>query len=118
MSTRVGEHVACRAHTPAASPLGLRQFPIDILKIDRSFIVGIDGDVGKAKLVRGIVNLGRSLHLEVIVEGIERPEQAGELRSMGVRLAQGVLYSRPVSGESMRAALVRGTVAEGGKAAV
>src|SRR5262249_15769903 len=54
----------------------LRHFPLDILKIDRSFVDGIEHDAGKAKLVHGIVNLGDSLLLDVIAEGIERPGQA------------------------------------------
>jgi diguanylate cyclase (GGDEF)-like protein/PAS domain S-box-containing protein len=79
----------------------LRRFPIDILKIDRSFISGIGRDAGKAQLVRGIVNLGESLNLEVVAEGIEEHEEAGELRAMSLRFGQGYLFSRPVDGEKM-----------------
>ena len=93
----------------------LRHFPIDILKIDRSFVSGIDADEGKANLVRGIVNLGESLNLDVIAEGIERSEQAEELRAMRVKLGQGFLFSRPVAGEALHDLLVRGTLAPGAR---
>ena len=52
--------------------------------------------------MRGIVNLGESLHLEVVVEGIERTDQAERLRGMGVRLGQGFLFSRPVCADAVR----------------
>jgi EAL domain-containing protein (putative c-di-GMP-specific phosphodiesterase class I) len=74
----------------------LRTFPIDVLKVDRSFVDGIDLDAGKARLVRGIVDLAESLDLEVIAEGIEREGEAGELRAMGTMLGQGFLFSRPL----------------------
>jgi EAL domain-containing protein (putative c-di-GMP-specific phosphodiesterase class I) len=67
----------------------LRAYPIDILKIDRSFIDGIELDSGKHELVRGIVNLSESLHLSVVAEGIEEPEHADQLRRMLSRLGQG-----------------------------
>jgi diguanylate cyclase (GGDEF)-like protein/PAS domain S-box-containing protein len=74
----------------------LRHFPIDILKIDRSFVDGIERDPGKAKLVKGIVNLGESLLLDVVAEGIEQPQQADEFRSMQLPLAQGFLFFPPL----------------------
>jgi EAL domain-containing protein (putative c-di-GMP-specific phosphodiesterase class I) len=75
----------------------LRQFPIDILKIDKSFIDELHGDDQKAGLVRGIINLGESLHLDVIAEGIEHQQQADELKRMHSPLGQGYLFSRPVA---------------------
>jgi EAL domain-containing protein (putative c-di-GMP-specific phosphodiesterase class I) len=83
----------------------LRHFPIDILKIDRSFVDGIDRDASKAKLVRGIVNLGDSLLLDVVAEGIERHEQADEFRDMRLPLAQGFLFSPPVAPDLVAAML-------------
>ena len=85
----------------------LSHFPIDILKIDRTFVAGLNADPGNAELVRGIVNLGESLHLDVVVEGIERSEQADGLRAMGVRLAQGFFFSCPVPAEEARELLER-----------
>ena len=74
----------------------LRHFPIDILKIDKSFVDGIDRDPDKAKLVHGIINLGESLLLDVIAEGIEQPGQADQFRGMRLSLAQGFLFSPPL----------------------
>jgi diguanylate cyclase (GGDEF)-like protein/PAS domain S-box-containing protein len=90
----------------------LRHFPIDILKIDRSFVDGIDQDPGKANLVRGIVNLGDSLLLDVIAEGIEQPEQARHLRDMQLPLGQGFLFHRPLSAAGMTQLLARAERAE------
>ncbi|MGH2841083.1 MAG: putative bifunctional diguanylate cyclase/phosphodiesterase, partial [Solirubrobacteraceae bacterium] len=88
-----GMGYSCLAH--------LGRFPIDMLKIDRFFIGGIEGDDAKTELMRGIVNLGESLRLDVVAEGIERAEQVEELRAMGVRLGQGFLFSPPVTAEAL-----------------
>lgn len=90
----------------ALSRLG--RYPIDILKIDRSFSDGIDCDPGKAQLVNGIVNLAESLHLEVVVEGIEESRQAAKLREMHASFGQGNLFSRPVSGAQVQDLLLDG----------
>jgi diguanylate cyclase (GGDEF)-like protein len=74
----------------------LQQFPIDILKIDKSFIDELHGDDQKANLVQAIINLAGSLNLEVIAEGIEHQEQADQLRRMHSLLGQGYLFSRPI----------------------
>ena len=86
----------------------LRAYPIDILKIDRSFIDGIELDAGKGQLVRGIVNLSESLHMTVVAEGIEEPEQADQLRRMRSPHGQGFLFSRPVTGEQLQQLLESG----------
>jgi diguanylate cyclase (GGDEF)-like protein/PAS domain S-box-containing protein len=86
----------------------LRHFPIDILKIDRSFVDGIDHDAGKAKLVHGIVNLGDSLLLEVIAEGIEEQGQANEFLGMRAPLAQGFLFFPPLPPEEIGSLLAAG----------
>jgi diguanylate cyclase (GGDEF)-like protein/PAS domain S-box-containing protein len=83
----------------------LQQFPIDILKIDKSFIDGLDGDDQKANLVAGIINLGESLSLDVIAEGIEQRHQADRLRAMRSALAQGFLFSRPLEPGDLLAVL-------------
>ncbi|MGO9961457.1 MAG: putative bifunctional diguanylate cyclase/phosphodiesterase, partial [Solirubrobacteraceae bacterium] len=83
----------------------LQQFPIDILKIDKSFIDELNTDDQRANLVQGIINLGESLALDVVAEGIEEPEQARQLRGMRSKLGQGFFFSRPMSPEATRALL-------------
>jgi diguanylate cyclase (GGDEF)-like protein/PAS domain S-box-containing protein len=74
----------------------LQQFPIDILKIDKSFIDELHGDDQKANLVQAIINLAESLNLDVIAEGIEHQQQADQLRLMHSPLGQGYLFSHPI----------------------
>jgi diguanylate cyclase (GGDEF)-like protein/PAS domain S-box-containing protein len=74
----------------------LQDFPIDVLKIDKSFVDDIHRQPEKAELVAGIVGLSETLRLEVVAEGIEEHEQAERLRAMRSPLGQGYLYSRPV----------------------
>jgi EAL domain-containing protein (putative c-di-GMP-specific phosphodiesterase class I) len=75
----------------------LRRLPVDFLKIDHSFIDGLDPDLAGADLVRAIIDLGQRLQLMTIAEGIETPEQAGFLTGAGCRLAQGFYFCRPLS---------------------
>ncbi len=74
----------------------LHQFPIDAVKIDRSFIQDICTEEKTHELVRGILNLARGLGLDVVAEGVETPEQACALQSLGCEFAQGYWYSRPL----------------------
>ena len=88
----------------------LQDYPVDILKIDRSFINGIEHDAGKAQLVRGIVDLGKSLKMTVVAEGIEEPEQADHLRRLRSPLGQGYHFSRPVSPDQVETILRSRTI--------
>ena len=74
----------------------LRTFPVDSLKIDRSFVQGLGSDADSLAFVRAIVGLGHSLGLGVIGEGVETPEQLEILRSLGCEEAQGFYFSRPL----------------------
>ena len=74
----------------------LRRFPIDILKVDRSFVERLGGDAADAALVQTIVEMARSLGMATVAEGIELPVQLAALRAMGCDYAQGYLLSRPV----------------------
>lgn len=74
----------------------LRRFPVDILKIDREFIKEVESPEGEA-LLRGIVQLGRSLGLELVAEGIERPAQVARVVAAACDLGQGFHFGRPVS---------------------
>ena len=74
----------------------LRQFPVDILKIDRSFINTITDREQVPAIVRGLLDLGRTLRLETIAEGIESDTQLGQLRDQHCELGQGFLFARPM----------------------
>jgi diguanylate cyclase (GGDEF)-like protein len=74
----------------------LRQFAVDVLKIDRSFVSLLDGSPDEAAIVHGLVQLGRTLRLEVVAEGVETARQRDRLRAEHCDLAQGYLFSRPL----------------------
>ena len=74
----------------------LRQFDVDVLKIDRSFVSLLDGSPDDAAIVHGLVQLGRTLRLEVVAEGVETAEQRDRLRAEHCDLAQGYLFARPL----------------------
>jgi diguanylate cyclase (GGDEF)-like protein/PAS domain S-box-containing protein len=73
----------------------LKRFPVDIVKIDRSFVAGLGVTHCDTAIVRSVIELAHALSLTVVAEGIERPEQLEELRSLGCDLAQGYLFARP-----------------------
>jgi EAL domain-containing protein (putative c-di-GMP-specific phosphodiesterase class I) len=74
----------------------LRKFPVDVLKIDRSFVMELGRTRREAAIVRAITTLTRSLGLVSIAEGVETSRQATKLRDLGCNLAQGFLFSEPV----------------------
>jgi EAL domain-containing protein (putative c-di-GMP-specific phosphodiesterase class I) len=102
----LGVHIAVDDFGTGYSALSrLHHFPVDTVKIDRSFITGIERDSGKAQLVQGIVSLAESLNLLVVAEGIEEPAQAEQLRAMRASYGQGYLFSPPVAPDRMWALL-------------
>lgn len=82
--------------TEYSSLARLRDLPVEVLKIDRSFIDGLGTETGDTAIVSSILSLAFATGKHVIAEGIERVEQALALRSMGCGVAQGFLFSRPV----------------------
>jgi EAL domain-containing protein (putative c-di-GMP-specific phosphodiesterase class I) len=74
----------------------LHRFPIDTLKIDRSFVTQMTDNSENAEIVRTIVTLARSLDMHVIAEGVETGEQLRRLGGLGCDYGQGYLFSRPV----------------------
>jgi diguanylate cyclase (GGDEF)-like protein len=79
----------------------LRRFPIDEIKIDRSFVSEL-GDPRQARIAEGVLALAAVLEVEVVAEGVERSEQASALKSIGCTLMQGWLYGRPGTDEQLR----------------
>jgi diguanylate cyclase (GGDEF)-like protein/PAS domain S-box-containing protein len=79
----------------------LQHFPVDTLKIDRSFVSRMDTDPETREIVRLIVMLAHCLGLKIVAEGIETKPQADMLRDLGCELAQGYLYSKPVPSQAI-----------------
>ena len=88
----------------------LQELPVQVLKIDRSFVDGIEATGRRTALLRAIIEIARALGLTVVAEGVENARQATALRSLGCPLAQGFYFARPLP-ESEIDALLR--VAEG-----
>jgi diguanylate cyclase (GGDEF)-like protein len=86
----------------------LARLPIDVLKIDRSFVQVPEDDVAQIGLVRTIVGLGPTLGIETVAEGIERPEQLAAMRAVGCLYGQGYLLSPPVDSATLDDLLDRG----------
>ena len=86
-----------------ASLAYLRQLPLDIIKIDPSFVAGLGHDDTLTLLTRTVVQVGRELGLRVIAEGIEQPRQLSALREMGCDYGQGFLVARPMAASGVEA---------------
>jgi EAL domain-containing protein (putative c-di-GMP-specific phosphodiesterase class I) len=79
----------------------LNRFPVDVIKIHRLFVSGITESLGEADLAKAIINLGMSLNISVIAQGIERKEQLSRLQQMECPYAQGIYLSEPMPFESL-----------------
>ncbi|HEX6936516.1 MAG TPA: EAL domain-containing protein [Actinomycetes bacterium] len=79
----------------------LSRFPVDILKIDRSFVQRLGEEGGQDELVRTIVRLGESLRLETVAEGVETANQRAALEEMGCVFGQGYLFARPMPADEI-----------------
>ena len=100
------------------SSLGqLRELPIDIVKIARPFVRDLTEDDRDPALVRGIIELARSLGLRMVAEGIEYPEQHAILRAFDCELGQGFLFARPLEASGLHALLEERPVAVHGRVA-
>lgn len=73
----------------------LRRYPVDVLKIDRTFVDPLTDGPRQAALVRSIIDLATALDVDTVAEGVERPEQASALSTLGCHVAQGFYFARP-----------------------
>jgi diguanylate cyclase (GGDEF)-like protein len=88
----------------------LQRFPVDMLKIDQSFVVGMDQNNECREIIRTILNLAATLGLDVIAEGTETAAQVDYLQGLDCRFAQGYFFSRPLPIDELRAILLPGSV--------
>ncbi|PSF09672.1 bifunctional diguanylate cyclase/phosphodiesterase [Marinobacter halophilus] len=96
------------------SSLGyLRDFPVDLLKIDRSFITNVTERHDDAVITRAVINLAHNLGIQVVAEGVETEDQLNFLKAHRCNLAQGYLISRPIPPADLAKALTEGTLFTG-----
>jgi len=89
----------------------LRRFPIDIVKIDKSFVDDVAHEGAESAIARGIIQLGKAMNIQTVAEGIEVDEQAEVLRTLGCELGQGYFFARPLAADAW-AGLLRTDLAE------
>jgi len=89
----------------------LKRFPVDVIKIDQSFVRDMNTDTDDSAIVRAIISMGRSLRLQVIAEGVETLQQADLLRELECDAMQGYYFSRPVPAPAAEAFLRNSTLA-------
>lgn len=78
----------------------MQQLPIDVLKIDRSFVSGMIVDKDKRAIVRTVLSLARALGMKTTAEGIESEEISEMLKRLGCSVGQGYYYARPLTNEA------------------
>jgi diguanylate cyclase (GGDEF)-like protein/PAS domain S-box-containing protein len=88
----------------------LHRFPVDGLKVDRSFVMVLDGTAASATMVRTILGLAQNIGIETVAEGIELPVQADQLVALGCTRAQGYLWCKPVPAGEASAIVARGRI--------
>ncbi len=100
----LGVQIAIDDFGTGYSSLGyLRDIPLDVLKVDRSFITGLAGNERQQQLVSAVLQLGHTLGLKVVVEGVETVEQLDLLAAMNCRFAQGYFLGRPEAAADLMA---------------
>ena len=86
----------------------LHRFPVEVLKIDRSFIEGLEDDPGDGVILSAMFELARTLGLKAVAEGVESAEQLARLQKMGCEVAQGNYFSQPLPSEAASELLATG----------
>ncbi len=105
----LGVHLAIDDFGTGYSSLNyIRRFPLDILKIDKSFVDGINDQAQGSALTQSLINLATILKLHSIAEGIERAEQLTRLQEMGCEFGQGYLFSKPVDPAELERLIAQG----------
>ncbi|HEV7886220.1 MAG TPA: EAL domain-containing protein, partial [Acidimicrobiales bacterium] len=103
----LGVHLAIDDFGTGYSSLSyLQLFPVDTVKIDRSFITHMVDDRANHVIVAAVIGLARALGMDVVAEGVECPAQVEQLRSLGCEIVQGYLFGRPQPPEAMALATV------------
>jgi diguanylate cyclase (GGDEF)-like protein/PAS domain S-box-containing protein len=99
-----GVHLAIDDFGTGYSSLGhLKRFPVEMLKVDKTFVDGLGQESGDTTIVRAVVGLAHSLGLAAVAEGLETPLQLAELRTMGCDYAQGYFFGKPKAPETIGA---------------
>jgi diguanylate cyclase (GGDEF)-like protein/PAS domain S-box-containing protein len=103
---KMGVRIAIDDFGTGFSSLGqLRDFPLDMIKVDRSFVQGVEHNAKDAAITANLVNLAHALGVVAIAEGIESNGQLAQVRAVGCDLAQGYLFARPLPAEECEALL-------------
>jgi EAL domain-containing protein (putative c-di-GMP-specific phosphodiesterase class I) len=97
--------------TGYSSLLYLRSYPIDALKIDRSFVGGMEESDADAAIVDSVIRLAHALGLEAVAEGVETDGQRARLQALGCELGQGYLWARPMGLDDLADWMDMGTAA-------
>src|SRR4029077_8826705 len=99
----LGVRIAIDDFGTGFSSLGhLRRFPVDILKVDRSFVHGVEHDAKDAAITANLASLAHALGLLAVAEGIETDGQLASVRELGCDLAQGFLFAKPIPADELR----------------
>ena len=94
----------------------LKSLPVEVLKVDRSFVDGLGTEPEDSAIVAAVLSLAHALGLHVIAEGVETPLQAHQLTALGCSIAQGFLWSPAVPAERIPELAARGTIARPARA--
>jgi EAL domain-containing protein (putative c-di-GMP-specific phosphodiesterase class I) len=81
----------------------LKSFPLDRLKIDRAFVLGLPDDVSDCAIARAVIALGHNLNMEILAEGVETQAQNDFLANAGCHVIQGYYYSKPLTADTLLA---------------
>ncbi|WP_019939333.1 cyclic di-GMP phosphodiesterase [Bordetella sp. FB-8] len=85
----------------------LARLPLDVIKLDRSFVTGIDGDASAQELVRSVASLAKALGFSVVAEGVETKSQDAFIRQVGIECAQGYIHAKPMPAHDLEAWMLK-----------